>query len=91
VRELIEYIQEKDIFKAASGAEVKKRQGGNVFRRFEFSLVIQGFGNTIDEAWEDAIQSFMDEPGAGEDCDSVIATPVDPFTYDEKGKGVQIV
>lgn len=35
--------------------------------RFEFSILMNGNGNTIEEAWADAIEGFTAEPGAAPD------------------------
>ena len=84
MRELVEHIQEAEIFKPASKKEVAKRKKNRPFRRYYFPITMSGVGYSLDEAWEDAIESFSMDPG-GPDEDEVTAIRIDPETFDEIG------
>lgn len=36
-------------------------------KRYEFNITIAGYGETADEAWEDACEGFSQDPGATPD------------------------
>jgi len=38
-------------------------------KRYEFTLTLSGYGNNIQEAWNDATDSFAQDPGSPEDTD----------------------
>ena len=90
MRELIQHIQEADIFKPASAKEVKKRLGSRIYRRYHFPIGISGHGYTLEEAWEDAVESFSMDPGHAGDCSGVTAVKVNPDTFDEIGDEEEI-
>lgn len=33
-------------------------------KRYQFKIGLQGEGETMDEAWEDAVEGFIEDPGA---------------------------
>lgn len=35
-------------------------------KTFEFTVTLQGSGDTEDEAWDDAVAAFTDDPGSPE-------------------------
>lgn len=79
-------IQEADVFKPASKAEVKKRQKDRPYKRFYFPVTISGMGYSLEEAWEDAVEQFCSDPGHVDDRDvEITAQRVDPETMDEIG------
>jgi len=58
--------------------------------RIEFSILINGYGNTIEEAWADAVEGFIHEPGIAPDefdvyCDSCHEEVEDIDDLDENG------
>ena len=36
-------------------------------KRYEFPIWISGYGENIDDAWQDACESFWDDPGSPPD------------------------
>ena len=36
-------------------------------KRIEFKVTLVGYGHSVQEAWEDAIGSFQNDPGAPDD------------------------
>ncbi len=36
-------------------------------KRVEFKVTLVGYGHSVQEAWEDAIESFQNDPGAPDD------------------------
>ena len=36
-------------------------------KRVEFKVTLVGYGHSVQEAWEDAIESFQHDPGAPDD------------------------
>lgn len=46
-------------------------------RKFEFHLTITGEGDTLEEAWRDAVESFTLDPGAYPDPAQHLVTEVD--------------
>ena len=47
------------------GGTVQKR--GNGMNRYEFKVTLAGYGETPEEAWQDAIEGFYDDPGSYDD------------------------
>lgn len=33
-------------------------------RRYEFKIWLSGYGETEEDAWEDAVEAFMEDPGS---------------------------
>jgi len=40
-------------------------------KRFEFCVWLSGYGETMEEAWEDAVESFVQDPGSPPDTYTV--------------------
>ena len=36
-------------------------------KRFEFKVTLVGYGHSVQEAWEDAVEGFQNDPGAPDD------------------------
>ena len=36
-------------------------------KRVEFKVTLVGYGRSVQEAWEDAIEGFQNDPGASDD------------------------
>ncbi len=36
-------------------------------KRIEFKVTLVGYGHSVQEAWEDAVESFQNDPGAPDD------------------------
>ncbi len=36
-------------------------------KRVEFKVTLAGYGHSVQEAWEDAIESFQNDPGSPDD------------------------
>jgi hypothetical protein len=36
-------------------------------KRVEFIVTLVGYGRSVQEAWEDAVESFQNDPGAPDD------------------------
>ena len=36
-------------------------------KRVEFKVTLVGYGHSVQEAWEDAIESFQNDPGTPDD------------------------
>jgi hypothetical protein len=36
-------------------------------KRVEFKVTLAGYGRSVQEAWEDAVESFQNDPGAPDD------------------------
>ena len=36
-------------------------------KRVEFKVTLVGYGHSVQESWEDAIESFQNDPGAPDD------------------------
>ena len=36
-------------------------------KRVEFKVTLVGYGHSVQEAWEDAVESFQSDPGAPDD------------------------
>ena len=79
----VNFLTEADIFKPASAKEVQKRKKDMPLRRFYFPLTLSGQGFTIEEAWEDAVDSFSQDPDGP--TDNATAVRIDPDTFEEIG------
>ena len=36
-------------------------------KRVEFKVTLAGYGHSVQEAWEDAVESFQNDPGASDE------------------------
>ncbi len=52
-------------------------------KHYEFEVVLSGYGETPEEAWDQAIEGFSMEPGTFEQEDILSITEVDEDTYNE--------
>jgi len=50
---------------------------------YEFEVVLSGYGETPEEAWDEAIEGFSMEPGTFDEGDILTVTKVDEDTYNE--------
>ena len=48
---------------------------------YQFTVTIQGSGDTLSEAWEDAVSSFAEDPGTPEDN---LVTEMEPVPMEEE-------
>jgi hypothetical protein len=63
----------KDIFKPADDAEVKRRnkiRPPKKYGWYTFTITMRGIGASPEEAWEDCLDGFTQDPGPAPEVDS---------------------
>ena len=52
-------------------------------RSYEFEVVLHGYGETPEEAWEEAVEGFSMDSGCFDEGDILSIIEVDENTYEE--------
>jgi len=71
------------IFKTASKENLAKRKEQRELRRYYFSITLNGVGFDPDEAWEEALEGFAQDPGGFGPDEITKSVKVDPDTFED--------
>lgn len=89
-----EKVNEDDVFQGADPEEVEKRKGerrkNTKFYYYYFPTVLAGVGESMEQAWMDAVDNFGMDPGDPWGRTDITRVRIDPDTYDEIGEEEQV-
>ena len=74
-------FEDNSIFKPAGDVELEARRQNMQLKRYTFIVRVSGIGYDENEAWQDANESYIQDPGGYDEVESEVV--VDPDTGED--------